>query len=183
MEENNNLTGHNYDGIEEYDNPLPNWWLMIFFGTIIFAFIYWLHYEIGSGPNSDQELKFAMQEIETHQASAPKVVLSESELNEKLKGVDLAAAAGLFTGRCAACHGQELQGTIGPNLTDEFWLHGKGAASDIAKTIHEGVLEKGMPSWDGLLKDDEIVSIVALILAKQDSHPAAAKAAQGEKVR
>lgn len=181
--EKDELTGHNYDGIEEYDNPLPNWWLFTFMGTVIFAFIYYIHYELGGGPDLKTELAQAMAVIESHQAAAPKIELSEDQLTEKMKTVDLNAAAALFTGRCAACHGQDLQGLIGPNLTDAYWLHGKGKPGDISSVVHKGVLDKGMPAWDGLLKDDEIISIVAYILSKQDSHPGGAKAPQGDKVR
>src|SRR5574343_592852 len=95
------IKGHEYDGIKEFDNPLPGWWLVTIYATIIFAFIYVIHYEFGSGPTLAQE---------------PKV---------------LAMGAEVFTGKCASCHGNELQGLIGPNLTDKYWIHGKGKISDI----------------------------------------------------
>jgi cytochrome c oxidase cbb3-type subunit 3 len=100
-----------------------------------------------------------------------------------MKNVDLQQAAVLFAGKCAACHGEHLQGIIGPNLTDEYWIHGRGTRKDIVGIIRSGVLEKGMPSWESLLKPDEIISLAAYIISKQDSHPANPKAPQGEKVR
>lgn len=182
-DEKDQLTDHNYDGILEYDNPLPNWWLLTFMGTIIFAFLYWLHYEIAGGPTLSQQLEAAMHEIETIQAHAPRTKLSEQQLLEKIKGADLNGGAAIFQSRCQACHGDHLQGVIGPNLTDEFWIHGQGTAADIGSVIHQGVTEKGMPAWDGLLSEDEIINVTALILSKQNSHPPGAKPPQGEKAR
>ena len=182
-DEKDQLTDHEYDGIREYDNPLPNWWLMSFWGTVIFGSIYFMHYVSGSGPTLKEELQIAMQEIERQHQLAPKSEMSEDQLKEKMKSVDLNGAAALYAGKCAACHGQDVQGIIGPNLTDEYWLHGKGTRVDIVNVIKSGVLEKGMPSWDALLKEDEVVALTAFIVSKQDSHPANAKAPQGEKVR
>ena len=177
------LTDHEYDGIREYDNPLPNWWLMTFWATVMFGAIYWLHYTSGSGPTLKEELAVAMAEIERQHANAPKSEYTEEQLTDKMKTVDLKAAGSLFQGKCAACHGENLQGIIGPNLTDEYWLHGKGSRKDIVGVIKAGVLEKGMPSWESLLKEDEVLSLAAYIISKQDSHPANGKAPQGEKVR
>lgn len=181
---NDPLTSHEYDGIQEYDNPLPNWWLMTFFGTIIFAFVYWLHYEIGDGPSLKTELDQAMVVLANQHAQAPKTELSEGELQAKMKDPGLiAGATATFETKCAACHGKDLQGVVGPNLTDAFWLHGKGSAKDILEVVKKGVPEKGMPPWADLLSSDEAVGVVAYILSKQDSNPAQAKAPQGEKVR
>lgn len=178
------LTGHEYDGIQEYDNPLPNWWLMTFFGTVIFAFIYWLHYEVGGGPSLQAELKQALLAIQAHRQTVAVKELSEADLEAMLKDPQMAVAgAAAFTGKCAACHGPELQGGIGPNLTDAFWIHGKGTRLDIMQTIQKGVADKGMPAWESLLSQNEILSLTALILSKQDTNPVGAKAPQGEKVR
>ena len=179
------LMDHNYDGIQEYDNPIPNWWMITFLGTIIFAFIYWIHYEFGGGPSMKTELAAAMATIDAQKASAPKVVLSETDIEEKLKdqGLVTEEIVASYKTMCAACHGNDLQGMIGPNLTDAFWMHGKGIGKDIIQAIKEGVPEKGMPPWGPVLSDDQIMALTAYILSKQDSNPAGAKPPQGDKVR
>lgn len=182
-EEMDRLTDHSYDGIQEYDNPLPFWWLLTFFVTIIFGALYYLHYETGSGPNLDQELQAALQVIETQKAAHGGSSFSPVELESSLAAADVSNGLAAFKAKCAACHGNQLEGGIGPNLTDEFWLHGKGGAGDIAKTINQGVPEKGMPKWEGMMSRNELFAVVKLILEKQDSHPGNAKAPQGEKVR
>jgi cytochrome c oxidase cbb3-type subunit 3 len=175
---------HEYDGIIEHDNPLPTWWLWTFFLTIIFAFLYFLHYQFAGGLTLNQELAVNMAELEktkaSSQASAP--VETEDSLKEEFDKIDANAGAAVFAGKCAACHGQELQGLIGPNLTDHFWIHGKGTRMDIVKVIREGAADKGMPPWGPVLKRDELYQVAKYIMSKVDSKPAGAKAPQGEEV-
>lgn len=175
---------HEYDGIIEHDNPLPTWWLWTFFLTIIFSFLYFIHYQLGGpGMTLADELKTAMKEIERLQSSASMAAPLETE--ESLAaafardGV-LVAGASQYASKCASCHGAELQGVIGPNLTDPYWIHGKGTRLDLLKVLREGVAEKGMPPWAAVMKREEIYSVAAFILAKQGSNPAGAKAAEGE---
>lgn len=182
--EDRELTNHEYDGIKEYDNPLPNWWLVTFFGTIIFAFIYWVHYEISGAPNLDQELATAMQKIESHQAAAPKAQISDAEFANLEKDTGrMQAAHSNFVAKCAACHGQKLEGLIGPNLTDNFWINGSGSYKDLAKVIREGVPAKGMPPWEALLKESEVAELVAYIHAQKGSNPPNGKAPEGHEVK
>lgn len=180
MSQDQELKGHSYDGITEYDNPLPTWWIATFMGTIIFAFLYFVHYEIGGGPTLKDELKVSMKELESLKpASAP--VESEEELKKYLKDpnmVNLGMAT--FQAKCAACHGPELQGLVGPNLTDKNWIHGKGHMQDIVSVIRKGVPEKGMPAWEAILKNDEVISLATFIYNKKGSNPPNAKAPQGE---
>lgn len=176
---------HEYDGIIEHDNPLPMWWLWTFFLTIIFAFLYFLHYQLGGGATLQDELKTAMTQLEKQQATS--VASAPMETEDTLKeafskdGVVNAGVA-VFESKCASCHGQQLQGLIGPNLTDKFWIHGKGTRMDIVKVIREGVAEKGMPPWGPVLKKEEVYSVAAYILSKKGSNPPGAKAPQGEEV-
>ena len=180
--ENSKLTDHDYDGIQEYDNPLPTWWLATFFLTIIFAFLYYIHYFSGAGPTLLQEFDIAMKELEKGRPPVAQSLETEDELLAfRNKPEILAAGAAAYGGKCAVCHRADLGGQIGPNLTDEFWIHGKGHAVDIAKVVREGVADKGMPPWGDLLSKDELHGLVAYILTKKDSHPASAKAPQGEK--
>jgi cytochrome c oxidase cbb3-type subunit 3 len=179
------IEGHDYDGIQEYDNPLPRWWLLTFVGTVVFAICYYVYYQFMGGPTLMDELNVAMKEIEAvQQAQAP---VNQGETEESL--TQLMAGAGIvdagktaYEGKCAACHGQELQGIIGPNLTDNFWIHGKGSRIDIIQVVRTGVLDKGMPAWESQLKHEEMLGVVAYIISKKGSNPANAKPAQGNPV-
>lgn len=184
-EDKENLTGHNYDGIEEYDNPLPAWWLNIFLGTIIFGFIYWLHYEIGSGPSQLAELKTEMAEIEktSHEAQARLSPESEDDLKKLLGNAGvIALGREIFQGKCAACHGPELQGIVGPNLVDDYWIHGQAKLTDILGVVRAGVPDKGMPAWEAMLKPEELQAVVIFVKSSYGTKPANPKAPQGEKV-
>lgn len=178
------IKGHNYDGIKEFDNPLPTWWLMTFYGTIIFAFLYVVHYESGSGLSMKKELELALSQIEAVKASAPSVVTeSEESLIEKSKDPQmLAVGAEVFNSKCASCHGNELQGLIGPNLTDNHWIHGKGKLRDIMMVVKNGQPDKGMPPWDGILKNDEMLAVTAYIHSKHGTNPPNPKPPQGDAV-
>lgn len=182
------LTGHEYDGIQEYDNKLPIWWLATFIGTVIFAFIYWIHYEFAGGPDLQAELKVEMEELQQRsggsaQGQAAVASASEDDFLKMMTNAEIIEKGKLsFAGKCAACHGDNLQGLIGPNLVDEYWIHGKGKLTDIQTVVAQGVPEKGMPAWAAMLKNDEIESIVAYIGSLKGSKPANPKAPQGEKV-
>jgi cytochrome c oxidase cbb3-type subunit 3 len=174
------LTEHAYDGIEEYDNPLPNWWLATFFVTIIFAALYYIHYTVGGGLTQAQELERDLQ-------SLPKVAaqdFNEADL-EKLMAAGGIVEKGkaVYAGKCAACHGPDGQGLIGPNLTDKFWLHGHGKRADLMKVISEGVPDKGMPTWSTMISSDEILQVASFVHSLQGTKPANPKPPQGEEVR
>jgi cytochrome c oxidase cbb3-type subunit 3 len=151
---------HKYDDIEELDNPLPLWWLGTFFGTIIFAFLYWLHYEIAGGP--DQKAR-----LEAHLAA----IQSLTKTSDALAAEDFWAAVAdetkltlggqVFQRLCASCHAPQGEGLIGPNLTDLYWIHGTGKLMDVTQVIAKGVGEKGMPSWETILTRTELVAVAA----------------------
>ncbi|WP_413587490.1 cbb3-type cytochrome c oxidase N-terminal domain-containing protein [Bdellovibrio sp. HCB274] len=176
---------HEYDGIIELDNNLPTWWLWLFFLTIIFGALYYLHYEIAGGLTLKDELAIHMAELEKqkseHEAAAP--AETEDALLAAFDKIDANMGAAVFTSKCAACHGQALQGLIGPNLTDHFWIHGKGTRMDIVKVIREGAPEKGMPPWGTSLKREELYATAKYIMSKLDSKPTGAKPPQGEEVK
>lgn len=176
-----NLTDHEYDGIEEFDNPLPVWWLATFFATIIFGFLYWIHYEFGGAPTQRDELKAdlaAIHSLHKHDESQDKEETLAALVNSE---PDLAKGKQVYLAKCAVCHGNELQGLIGPNLTDEYWIHG-AKLTDIAGVIRKGVLDKGMPNWDTQLSNEEIRAVTVFVFSARGSNPANPKAPQGEKV-
>ncbi len=159
------LLDHNYDGIQEYDNPLPNWWLITFFGTIIFGFIYFVHY-VGSGvgPTLMDEFKASMEKVEHQIAKSGGESQSEEVLAALfMKPENLALGREVFQAKCASCHAPEGGGLIGPNLSDRFWINGKGTRKDIYTVVAEGVVQKGMPSWESLLKKEELIAVSSLV--------------------
>jgi len=178
------MEDHSYDGIQEYDNDLPPWWKYMFYATIVFGGVYLLNFHVfKSGQLQTQEYESEMQEAALF---LPKT--DGGNANEKTDykvltdAAKLEAGHGTYTQNCAACHGQNAEGMVGPNLTDEFWLHG-GDVNDIFKTIKFGVTSKGMVAWQGKLSDDQILEVSSYILSLQGSNPANAKAPQGDKAK
>ncbi len=175
MSDSINDSGHNsnydYDGIVEHNNPMPAWWTWIFIATVCFAFIYFLHYEItGDGLTLNEELSLSMKKIEQIKAeSASKFVeLTGEALEKKLKDPNvIQLGAATFQAKCSMCHGEKLEGKIGPNLTDSIWINGTGLPNEILATIRTGVAAKGMPPWEGVLKPDELYGVLALITSKK----------------
>jgi cytochrome c oxidase cbb3-type subunit III len=172
---------HAYDGIHEFDNDLPPWWKYLFYATTVFAGVYLVNYHVLSGP-----LQLAEYEAEMQQAALIRPAGGAGNANEKTDYKALTDAAQLEAGKaaylqnCAACHGQQGEGMVGPNLTDEHWLHG-GEVNEVFKTVKFGVTSKGMVAWQGKLSDDQILEVSSFILSLQGTNPANAKAPQGEK--
>ena len=183
-EEKDLMIDHSYDGIVELDNPIPVWFNALFYGSIIFGFIYLLVYHVfGWGMNQDQEylheLSVAEKAKQEYLAQAANLVdESTVEYNAALAP----AGKAIFTANCAACHGANGEGTIGPNLTDRFWIHG-GEIKDIFKTVKYGVPEKGMVPWEQTLTPGQIAEVSSYIISLRDTKPANAKAAEGVEVQ
>ena len=175
------LLDHEYDGIQELDHPLPRWWLWLFYISIVFSIFYCGYYLTGIGPTLREELEITMQEIE---ARKPKQVESEGPTDETFLALlsqpdRLKNGQEVYMGKCAACHGDKGQGLIGPNLTDNHWLHGTGRPTEIAATIRTGVPPKGMPPWEGLLTNDELMNVTAYIMSIRGTNPPGTKAPEG----
>lgn len=178
---------HTFDGITELDNPTPKWFMALFYITIVFGIVYMLNYHVfGYGKLQDEEY---VAEIE--QAEAAKLAMLQkpgnaaNKINENnveliTDKAELLAGATLFKNACAACHGEHGEGLVGPNLTDEFWLHG-GTVNEVFKTIKYGVPDKGMIAWEKTIKPKQIAQLSSYILSLQGSNPAGAKAPQGVK--
>jgi cytochrome c oxidase cbb3-type subunit 3 len=180
------LRPHAYDGIQEYDNPPPLWLTALFFGTMLFALWYVPYYLLGYALDFDtpqvalqKELKEVQQQKEAYAKAHPPAAPTDEVLSALAKKPEaIAAGQKQFGLTCAACHGPQAQGLIGPNLTDNAWLHG-GKLSEIRKTIVEGVPAKGMVAWGTQLQPEVIDSLVAYIHSIQGSNPPNAKPPQG----
>ncbi|MEJ8804476.1 c-type cytochrome [Pontibacter sp. H249] len=173
---------HDFDGIQEYDNDLPPWWKAMFYVTIVFGIGYMLHYHVfRTGALQDEEYAMEMEQaaiLAARNADDPNAVTNYQVMTD---AAAIESGKALYNTNCAACHGTEGQGTVGPNLTDEYWLHG-GNVNDIFKTVKYGVPAKGMVPWQGKLTKDQILEVSSYILSIQGSNPANAKEPQGEKM-
>jgi len=183
-EEKDIMFAHEYDGIRELDNKLPPWWLWMFYACIAFGVVYWGIYEIGSGPSLTEEYETEMAVAKAQVAAyVAKQADAVNENNVALltdKG-EVALGKSVFDANCFPCHGSNLEGnTIGPNLTDEYWIHG-GGIKNLFKTIKYGVIEKGMQPWKDNLRASDIQRVASYILSKQGSNPPNGKAPQGVK--
>lgn len=183
-EEKDIMIEHEFDGITELDNPTPAWFMWLFYGSIAFGFVYVLNYHVFNlSPLQDEEyaieVKQAAVEKEAYLAKAGNLI-DENNVKLNADAAVLASGKSLFTANCVACHGENAQGIVGPNLTDEFWLHG-GKINNVFKTIKYGIPEKGMISWEKTLSPKQISEVANYVLSLQGSHPQNAKAPQGEK--
>jgi cytochrome c oxidase cbb3-type subunit III len=174
---------HEVDGIQEYDNKLPNWWLYTLYGAILFSVSYWYHYQVGRfGASPAEAYKAETEQVLAAQASQMKVGEATPEALTALSHDPTALALGrqVFTSSCAACHRGDGGGLVGPNLTDEFWLHGS-SPDRIYKTVASGVPDKGMPAWLPQLGGVKTQAVTAYVLTLRGSHAPGGKAAQGER--
>lgn len=177
------MTDHEYDGIRELDNSLPPWWKAMFYATIVFSIIYLAAYHIfGWGQLQDEEylaeVAQAQAQIEAYMATRGDLI-NENTAKLVTDEAMLAEGKSIYDANCTACHGAELQGTVGPNLADPYWLHG-GSVGEVFKTIHDGVPSKGMISWKAQLSPEQIQNLASYIISMEGTNPAGAKEPQGE---
>jgi len=160
------LREHVFDGIQEYDNRLPNWWLWTLYGAIIFAVVYWFYYhQSGQDLSPDLRLKRELAEITARSASLSKGPLSDDQLWALSQdAATVAAGRATFNTTCVSCHGENLKGKIGPNLTDTKWIHG-GRPTEVVHTITTGVAAKGMPTWGPILGPKRINEVAAYVFS------------------
>jgi len=185
MSDRDRRLGHAYDGIEEYDNPLPGWWTWLFVATIVFSVGYYAYYQLGPGPTIVAQYEADVQAAAERQAkmAPPALTVTEESLRALMRDTRaMAAAKEIFGTRCMPCHGPQGQGLVGPNLTDEYWLHG-GTLVEIRHTISEGVLDKGMVPWKDQLKPEEISAMAAYVGTLQGTNPPNPKPPQGKNAK
>lgn len=177
------MTDHSYDGIRELDNKLPPWWLYGFYLTIVFSIGYLLYYHVFSmGKLQEEEYIAEMQrtelEVQAYLASMDNLI-DESSVEFTDDQLDLDAGREIFISKCSACHGQQGEGGVGPNLTDKFWMHG-GDVPAIFKTIKYGVPSKGMIAWQSQLSPKEMQQVASFIYTLEGTNPPNQKEAQGD---
>lgn len=180
--EKDHLLDHDYDGIQELDNSLPPWWKWGFYFTIAIAVIYILRFHVlNAGPTPEEEyrteMSLAAAQIEAYRKSSGEMVDEKTVTMANAAGI--ADGAKIFAQSCLACHGAKGEGGVGPNLTDDYWLHG-GSLGDVFKTIKFGVPDKGMQAWEKMFSPTQLKNLSSYIKSIRGTNPPNGKAPQGE---
>ncbi len=178
------IQGHNYDGIREYDNPMPGWWVWLFWLTVLFSPVYFLGVHVFGFINTYEEDlaadQQALQQVRAAYAEANPTFEADAGTLAQFVNDPAQAEAGkaVFMQYCMPCHGDQGQGLIGPNLTDAYWLHGNTDV-DLFNVITRGVVEKGMTAWESTLSAEQRAQLVSFIRSLAGTTPPGAKEPQG----
>ncbi len=183
------MLDHEYDGIRELDNHLPPWWKWLFYGTIVWAIGYLLVYHVFDAlPLMEEEYAIVMEDAK----SAREAMMAKEGNNIDENNVEssddpdvLAKGKTIYDRDCAVCHAPEGQGLIGPNFTDNYWLHG-GGIKNVFHTIKYGVPEKGMIPWQSKLSPSDIRDVASYVLTFEGTtpkNPPAPKGPEGEEYK
>ena len=158
----NRILGHadESDGIEEYDNPLPDWWVGLMWITIVWALAYGVHYHFLGNRSQEGHLASEMQAAEVRWPAEAAAATTFAITPEAV-----AAGEAIYRQNCVPCHGAELEGGIGAPLNDDEWIHGSDPEA-VIRTITDGVVEKGMLSWGPILGPEKINQVAAYVLSK-----------------
>ena len=175
------LLNHDYDGIKELDSQIPPWFLWLFYITIFFSIVYMLDYHVfNSSPLQDAEYQLQVKQAEVERAE---LMNSGAMLNEESVTLltDQAAIDNgkqIFATNCVACHAADGGGLVGPNLTDDYWIHG-GGVKNIFKTIKYGVTAKGMIAWQTQLNPKQMQDVASFIITLHGTTPVTPKQPEG----
>jgi cytochrome c oxidase cbb3-type subunit III len=156
--ETNRLLGHadDNDGIDEYDNPLPDWWIGLFWLTIVWAVGYTVHYHFIAQHSQEKELAAEMA------AALVRWPASDSPISFVVTPELAAQGEEVYAGSCVGCHGVDGQGGIGPSLRDGEWIHG-GSPEEILRSISDGIPARGMPGWGPILGAEKTRQVTAYV--------------------
>lgn len=166
------LLDHEVDGIRELDNKLPRWWVWLFYGTIIFSFFYMGYFHV-LGKGDLMVAEYDKEMVVGNRIKGAAIAKFESGIDALQPASEefvVSRGQQLFVQLCAPCHRIDGGGLVGPNLTDDYWIHG-AKFSDNLRTIWNGVPAKGMVSWKGVLKPDEIAAVGSYIHTLRGTQP------------
>jgi cytochrome c oxidase cbb3-type subunit 3 len=173
------LLDHEVDGIKELDNLLPRWWVWLFYLTTIFAVVYMLYYHVfrvGDLSAAEYAKEYKIGEA-IKAAAIAKFEASIETLQPSKDAVVVNKGHQIFLTYCAPCHRPDAGGLVGPNLCDNYWIHGSNYVDNV-RTIINGVPAKGMLTWRGVLKPDQIQAVGSYIYTLRGSNPKNPKPAE-----
>jgi cytochrome c oxidase cbb3-type subunit 3 len=180
-----NLTDHTYDGIQEFDNPLPGWWKFLFWVSVFFAPLYYGYMHWGPEGRSIHD------QYNNHMASVFEIRFSEigeltADRDTILKYMNeepewMAVGKVVYQTNCVSCHGADGGGLVGPNLTDDYWKNVRNVEG-IASVIANGAANGAMPAWKNRLSHPNQIVLTAAYVASLREKPVDGKAPEGNKV-
>lgn len=180
-EEKSLLIDEDYDGIQELNNNVPPWFNVLFLATIIFAIVYLLDYHVfktGKLPLQEYNDEVQAAELQREELIRTGAFINENSVTLLNDAESLGEGKKIFTANCIPCHGVNGEGIVGPNLTDEYWIHG-GGVKNIFKTVKYGVPVKGMISWQAQLNPKKMQEVVSYVISLQGTNPPGGKAPEG----
>ena len=174
-------TGHAYDGIEEFDNPLPGWWKWMFVGSCVFSVFYAMYFHMGApGRTVEAQYERALAEntrlrfAEIGQLAADNQTIAAY----MQKPSWLKVGQVVFKTHCISCHGRKGEGKIGPNLTDDYYKNLKDLEG-IARVLNKGAANNAMPAWENRLDPNEIVLAAAYVASLRGANEPDGKPPEG----
>jgi cytochrome c oxidase cbb3-type subunit III len=178
------LIDHSYDGIQELNHPLPNWWNTMFYAGIVFSTGYFIYYQVMGGPTLRDEFKVSYNQVLAAQAEFKR---QNSSFNQEFYNGIVAddgvkKGSVVFETNCMPCHAEKGKGDIGPNLTDKHWLIAKSTPETIYNVAFNGSEENGMPAWGEMLTKEELYQAVSYVSSLKNTFAKGGKAPQGEKI-
>lgn len=178
------LLDHNYDGIHEFNHPLPSWWSFTFYGGIIFAIFYFILYQIMGAPTLREEFLKDYAKIQKVREDFFRQhgAFEETKYQAIVADNGVKKGEAIFLANCIPCHKEKGIGDIGPNLTDEYWINSKGTPETNFPVVFNGVPDKGMPTWSLTLSNEEIYRVVSYVQSLHNTHQSGGKAPQGVKI-
>lgn len=175
------LTDHTYDGIQEFDNPLPGWWKWMFVGSIVFSVFYAMYFHIGAPGRSvlDQYDTALAANTRLQFAEIGNLVGDEATLTRFMEK-DSWRKVGqvVFKTNCISCHGRDGEGKVGPNLTDDVYKNVR-KIEDIVRVINKGASNGAMPAWENRLLENEIILAAVYVASLRDTNAPGGKAPEG----
>ncbi len=172
---------HSFDGIRELDNRIPPWFSWLFYVTIFFAAFYMLDYHVfNSSPLQEEEYQIQVREAEIKRAELIKsgAFLNEETVTLLTDASALDAGKQIYNANCVACHAADGGGLVGPNLTDDYWIHG-GGIKNVFKVIKYGVTAKGMIAWQSQLNPNQMQEVASYVISLHGTTPANPKQPEG----
>jgi len=175
------LTGHAFDGIQEYDNPLPGWWKWLFILSIVFSILYWPYFHFGApGRSVSERFDVAMGEnMRLQFAEIGELQPNEATLVKMMNDSGwVKVGESVYRANCASCHGIDGGGIVGPNLADEHYKNVREIA-DILKVVQQGAAAGAMPAWKNRLQLNEQILVSSYVASLRGTTPGNPKGAEG----